>query len=143
MLFAVDLERRRALQIGPFRGYDADAADARTRATRNKAKLKQDPEGARGGLRIERMRAGPGEGGAEVGAGQLTPGAEGLEDAGDRLPRRCLAGEDAEREGVLGGGKEGMDEAACRRLGERSGGSFEVGGGPRGVDEDYVFKMRC
>jgi len=111
VLFAVDPERGRALQIGPFRGYDADAADVRTRATRNEAKLKQDAEGARCGLRIERMWPGPGEGGAELGAAELTAGAEALEDAGDGLPRRGLPGEDAERELLLRLREEGMNEA--------------------------------
>jgi len=32
-----------------------------------------------------------------------------------------------------------MDEAASRAVRERD--SFEVGGGPRGVDENYVFEM--
>ena len=111
MLFAVDLERRRALQIGPFRGYDADAADVRTRATRNEAKLKQDAEGAGRGLRIERMWARPGEGGAEVRAAKLAARTKAFEDADDGLPGRGLAAEDPERELALGVGEQRVDEA--------------------------------
>src|ERR1700712_996771 len=98
MLFAVDPERRRALQIGPFRGYDADGAGACIRATRNEAKLKQDAENACRGLRIERVRAGTGEGGAEARAGHLADGAEAFEDPDDGLAGRGLPAEDPEGE---------------------------------------------
>src|SRR3954453_3724762 len=106
MLFAVDPERRRALQVGPFRGYDADGAGACVRATRNQAEFKQDAEGTGGGLWIERVRAGPGEGEAEVGTGELTACAEGFEDFDDDLAGGRLAGEDAERKWVLRVGEE-------------------------------------
>src|SRR6185312_7321739 len=114
MLFAVDLECRRALQIRPFRGYDADATDARAGATRNEAKFKQDAKCPRRGLRGERVRAGSGEGPAELRAGQPTAAAEGTEDARDGLAGRGLAGEHAAGEVVLGGGEQGVEEAAGR-----------------------------
>jgi len=71
MVFAVDPERRRALQIRPFRGYDADGAGACIRVTRNETKLAQYAEGASRGLRIERVRAGTGQCRAQIGPGRL------------------------------------------------------------------------
>ena len=138
MLFAVDPERRRALQIRPFRGYDADDAGARVRATRNEAELQQDAEGARGGLGV---RAGAGR--ARRGR-RAAPAPESLAAArgGAGRPPAIVSREgawtveDAERRTPLGVGEERVEEAAptarrprSRRLSRRrrEGDALDVG----------------
>ena len=139
MLFAVGPECRRALQVRPFRGYDADDSVARIGATRNEPKLKQDPEGARRGLRRERMRAGSGERRPQLRTGHLAAGAEGAEGAPDDFSRGRLAGEDGEGELALGLG----EQSGCRNPGRSLGGgdALDVRRGARGIDEDDVLEV--
>src|SRR5689334_132372 len=111
MLFAVDPERCRPLQIRPFRGYDADQAVACIRVTRNDPELSQYAEATGRGLRVEAMRATAGERRAQLAPGGLSGTPQRPEDPGDRLPRGSLSPKHAERELPLGFGEERMEEA--------------------------------